>query len=51
MEIKIAGSMPMWLVKILDELKIYPTSFSKYGAAYNREVKNENMKKEGADCA
>ena len=51
MEIKIAGSMPMWLVKILSELKIYPTSFSKYGAAYNREVKNENMKKEGADCA
>lgn len=51
MEIKIAGSMPMWLVKILDELKIYPTSFSKYGAAYQRELANGNMKKEGVDCA
>ena len=51
MEIKIAGSMPMWLVRILDELKIYPTSFSKYGAAYQREFLTENTKKEGADCA
>lgn len=51
MEIKIAGSMPMWLVRILDELKIYPTSFSKYGAAYKRELKMGNIKKEGIDCA
>lgn len=34
MEIKIGGAMPLWLVKILDELEIYPTSFSKYGNAY-----------------
>lgn len=34
MEIKIPGSMPLWLSKLLDELKIYPTSFSKYGKAY-----------------
>lgn len=34
MEIKIPGAMPLWLSKLLDELKIYPTSFSKYGMAY-----------------
>jgi hypothetical protein len=33
MEIKVAGAMPMWLVNILSELKIYPVSFSKYGTA------------------
>lgn len=36
MEIKIPGSMPMWLSGLLDELKIYPGSFSKYGEAYKR---------------
>ncbi len=51
MEIKIAGSMPMWLVRMLDELKIYPTSFSKYGAAYKREFEQGNMRKEGIYCA
>ena len=51
MEIKIAGPMPMWLVRILDELKIYPTSFSKYGAAYQKELLNKNMEKEGVYCA
>lgn len=34
MEIKIAGSMPMWLVQMLDEEAIYQISFSKYGSAY-----------------
>lgn len=34
MEIKIAGSMPIWLSDILDECEIYPSSFSKYGKAY-----------------
>lgn len=33
-EIKTAGAMPLWLVNTLGELKIYPTSFSKYGTAY-----------------
>jgi hypothetical protein len=35
MEIKIPGAMPLWLSHLLDELKIYPTSFSKYGTAYS----------------
>lgn len=34
MEIKVMHTMPIWLVKILSELKIYKTSFSKYGLAY-----------------
>lgn len=51
MEIKMSGAMPMWLVKILDELKIYPASFSKYGAAYIKELQTGNIKKEGVDCA
>lgn len=34
MEIKISNAMPLWLSHMLDELKIYPASFSKYGSAY-----------------
>ncbi|MBR4555616.1 MAG: polyphosphate polymerase domain-containing protein [Ruminococcus sp.] len=34
MEIKITNAMPLWLAHILDELKIFPASFSKYGSAY-----------------
>ena len=40
MEIKTLGTMPIWLVQTLSELKIYPTSFSKYGTIYRKEVKN-----------
>lgn len=36
MEIKTLGSMPLWLVNSLSELKIYPTSFSKYGKIYTQ---------------
>ena len=31
MEIKIPGSVPFWLARLLSKYKIYPTSFSKYG--------------------
>ena len=34
MEIKVANSMPMSLARRLSELRIFPTSFSKYGRAY-----------------
>lgn len=34
MELKAHEALPMWLVKILSELKIYPQSFSKYGRVY-----------------
>ncbi len=34
LEIKIPGIMPLWMSKILSDLKIYPASFSKYGTYY-----------------
>ena len=37
MEIKTLDSLPLWLTKILSELKIYPKSFSKYGSIYQKE--------------
>lgn len=36
MEIKIPGVMPLWLSKELTRLRIFPTSFSKYGKAYTK---------------
>ncbi len=36
MELKILGSMPLWLSKALDECRIFPTTFSKFGTAYNQ---------------
>lgn len=34
MEIKTMGALPISFVRVLEELKIYPASFSKYGTAY-----------------
>lgn len=34
MEIKRMGGMPLWLSHLLDQLRIYPTSYSKYANAY-----------------
>ena len=34
MEIKCSGGIPLWLAHVLSEEKIYKTSFSKYGTAY-----------------
>lgn len=34
MEVKVPGAYPLWLVRMLDDCKAYPTSFSKYGEAY-----------------
>lgn len=42
MEIKTSSSIPLWLVKVLSENKIYKTSFSKYKEAYKKECKEEN---------
>lgn len=38
LEIKVQGSMPLWLTHILDEGKMKKSSFSKYGTAYEREM-------------
>ena len=45
MEIKTDGAMPLWLSHALDELKIYPTSYSKYGKAY-LDIMNETRNKQ-----
>ena len=43
MEIKVGAAMPLWLVSILTENKIYKTSFSKYGKVYCDMVSNSNQ--------
>ncbi len=44
MEVKAPGAMPLWLTDAFTRLKIYPTSFSKYGRIY---AKMQQQKKEG----
>lgn len=45
MEVKSAGGVPMWLVKILSENKIYAASFSKYGNVFLNEIQqNRSIK-------
>ena len=34
MEIKVGRAFPLWLIRALSELKIFPQSFSKYGTEY-----------------
>lgn len=41
MEIKVANAYPLWLTHILSEMKLYPTSFSKYGTAYMSDIVKE----------
>ena len=38
MEIKIPGTAPLWLSRLLSENSIFPTSFSKYGMYYKQFV-------------
>ena len=38
MEVKTLGSFPIWFVNLLSILKIYPTSFSKYGNVYQKQI-------------
>lgn len=37
-EIKCRGGMPLWMVKALSDMKIYKSSYSKYGTAYSRII-------------
>lgn len=51
LEIKVPGAMPLWLVKVLGQLNVYPASFSKYGRAYlalqmERTAQNDSVKGE-----
>lgn len=39
MEVKVNNALPLWFVKILSELEIRSTSFSKYGLFYRKHCK------------
>ena len=39
MEIKVPGSLPLWMSQVLSELEIRRISFSKYGTAYKNHVR------------
>jgi hypothetical protein len=38
MEIKCSGNIPLWLCRMMSELGIKRTSFSKYGTEYKKQV-------------
>lgn len=42
MEIKTLGAIPIWFVKVLNQLKISPCGFSKYGEAYTQLILRAN---------
>ncbi|MBP3765780.1 MAG: polyphosphate polymerase domain-containing protein [Bacilli bacterium] len=42
MEAKALNSYPLWFIKTLSELKIYSTSFSKYGNIYSKKIGDGN---------
>lgn len=50
MEIKVPAAMPLWLVHFLEELKIYPCSFSKYGEVYKNIVEHRNNSDRSVYC-
>lgn len=41
MEVKVSDTIPEWLIQKLSELRIYKTSFSKYGKAYQNYIYNK----------
>lgn len=41
MEIKVAGGMPLWITHLLASMKLYKTSYSKYGTVYQRCIANQ----------
>ena len=43
MEIKCSGGYPLWLVQVLSKERIYKTSFSKYGTAYEQMILPEKF--------
>ena len=43
MEVKTPGGIPLWMTKFLSDHKIYQTSFSKYGAAFQQWQAGEQL--------
>ena len=44
MEIKIPDAAPLWLARMLSELKLFPTNFSKYGVCYKEHILDDYIK-------
>lgn len=40
MEVKTSQGMPLWMSKLLNGMKVYKTSFSKYGTAYENIIRS-----------
>ena len=47
MEVKINKNLPLWFARLLQEYKMYKSSFSKYGTEYARMIASNRM--ENAD--
>lgn len=45
MELKTLGAIPLWVVEILSDKKIFPCGFSKYGEAYTQLILKSNCVK------
>jgi len=53
MEVKIIGAMPIWFTKLLSELSICSTHFSKYGTEYKRvflKIENNDTRRVKKIC-
>ena len=50
MEIKTSKGYPWWLVDLLNKNKVYKSRFSKYGTAYQLELKKKKQIKKGEEC-
>lgn len=46
MEVKAEKTIPVWLSKLLSELRMYRTSFSKYGNEYKKTIRNATPARE-----
>lgn len=51
MEIKIQQAAPFWLSRALSEAGVFPTHFSKYGAAYQAMLRESRGRRDGDSCA
>ncbi|TBL70718.1 polyphosphate polymerase domain-containing protein [Paenibacillus thalictri] len=50
MEVKAEKTVPVWLSKLLSELHMYRTGFSKYGNEYKKSIRYANQEKERILC-
>ena len=55
MEIKIPGVCPLWMSRLLSEAGVFPCSYSKYGACYQKHlifgISNNDIRKKELNCA